>query len=563
MDLFDVDPNEILGEVTKPTPNSNYEKLLNFLINNEYETLYKRYAAVAPDENWYKEIYLSYPNANLSWELTDTLGQVFCPETRCQGFILHYLYALITMEGNTLAWVSTLYANLMDKLKYKGIRFTQEEVSEALLDLEKRYLVKRVGNNIWHQSLYDAEKTIVHALKDIGTNPKDPLNDSEKFRGHLFDDQFKILDAVRTHRLIVVDGLPGVGKSTSTGQIVKYLEDNGIAVWLLAPTGLAAKTLGEKCHRSARTLHSFVFMKNEIVGETAFIIDEFSMVETRIFAQFLRKIDSCNATIILVGDTGQLPSIGPGLLLREFIELKDELNFSYHKLSEIVRQAKDSEIIFNAHQIRKGSGQLTNKGQFQFFERNEREASEFLIKFAVKLHDTQKNFIVLSPTHKGICGVSNLNSQLREIFNPPDLGKQEAQRGKWRVGDKVLIKQNFYDIGLVNGDIGYIESILDEHLFIFKTLDLRSVKIDRDVISTLRHAYALTIHSAQGQEFDTVIMPFVNNFTIQLQRKLFYTAVTRAKKQVIIFGNREALLKAILTDKESHRKTGIKALMEA
>ena len=554
MDLFS---NE---EMASLVPQTNFEKLLEFFNSNGYSRLAKSYAVAPPEDSWYNEIYFNYPGLGLSWDVTDALGQIFCSQFRCHGYILHYLCALTTVEGNTLAYVNTLYENLVEKLKYKKTWFNREEVQSALTELESRYLIKRHGNHVWHQSLYDAENTIVHALKDVGVQEKDPLNDSLTFRGSLTDDQYAILESVRTKRMVIVDGLPGTGKTFSTSQVVKYFEDNGIPVWLLAPTGLAAKTLGERCQRQARTLHSFVYLKNEIVGETAFIIDEFSMVDTRIFAQFLRKVNTCNATIILVGDTGQLPSIGPGLVFREMIEMKDKVGIAYHKLEKIVRQEQESEIVINAHHIRRGEGALLNKGQFLFFEKGEMEASEFLIKFAVKLHASDKNFVVLSPTHKGICGVSNLNMHLREIFNPPEPGKMEAKHGKWRTGDRVLVNQNFYDFGLVNGDIGNID-IHDETTFMLKTLDGRSVKIDRDIIETLKHAYALTIHKAQGQEFETVVMPFVNGFTIQLQRKLLYTAVTRAKKQVIIFGNRNAIQKAISTDKEVHRKTGLKILM--
>lgn len=557
MDLFSV---ELEASIT-PVAQTNHDRLLRFFSDNGYKGLFRSYSAAPPDESWYKNIYLSYPNSNLDWDVTDALGEIFCPETRCHGYILHHLYALITLEGNTLASVNTLYENLMEKIRFKGVRFQREQVFSALAELESGYLVKRIGNSIWHQSLYDSENTIVHALKDIGAEKKDLMNDSAKFRGSLTDTQYKILEAVQSKRIVIVDGLPGTGKTFTTSQIVQYLEDNGIPVWLLAPTGLAAKTLGDRCNRQARTLHSFVFMKNEIVGEIAFIIDEFSMVDTRIFAQFLRKVNACNATIILVGDTGQLPSIGPGLVFRELIELREKLNISYHRLEDIIRQGKESEIIVNAHHIRRGEGGLLNKGQFLFFEKNEMDTSEFLIKFAVKLHDAKKNFIVLSPTHKGMCGVSNLNTHLREIFNPPAVEKMEARKGRWRVGDKILINQNFYDFGLVNGDIGYITDIIDESTFMMLTLDNRTIKIDKDIIETLKHAYALTIHKAQGQEFETVVMPFVNNFTIQLQRKLLYTAVTRAKSQVIIFGNREALIKAIQTDKEERRRTGLKVLM--
>ena len=287
------------------------------------------------------------------------------------------------------------------------------------------------------------------------------------------------------------------------------------------------------------------------------------MVDVKIFSTFM-EIISENSILFFVGVIGQLPSIGPGQLLKEMISMKDHYNIAYKKLDKIIRQAEGSDIISNAHRIRHGEQNIKkNSDTFSFLAyEDESDASKQLIRFSVTLQEKGRDFIVLSPTHRGPCGVEFLNENLRELFNPADIGKVEAIKGKWREGDKILVNQNFYHLGLVNGDIGYIKKILDDKQFVITVMGTE-YSVGKEVIEALKHAYALTIHKSQGQEFDVVLMPFVKSFTIQLQRKLLYTAVTRAKKKVIILGHEEAVNRAIATDREQYRRTGLKILAGA
>jgi len=542
----------------------NHKKLLNYLSRNGFNSYYQRYKKAPPQESWYKNLYLNYPNNEITWELTDKLGQIFCPEHRCHGWLNYYLCHVICSEGNTVADLRTIYDNFHAALKWKHIRFEKDVFVQALKDLKELHHIYAIGSVVWHHSLYESEHKIVTQLDDMKATPLEELSDPDTFKEGLTEDQYEILRAVRCHRINILDGLPGTGKTFTCERIVKYLEDNGIPVWLLAPTGLAAKTLGEKCGKPARTLHSFVYKSPEVTGGTvAYLIDEFSMVDTKIFSAFMEKITK-DSILILVGDVGQLPSIGPGQLLKELISMKDHYNIAYRRLDKIIRQAAGSDIITNAHKIRHGE-QNIKKGSDSFtflpYDKEE-DVSKQLIRFSTTLQEKGRDFIVLSPTHKGPCGGEFLNENLRGIFNPPDITKMEAQKGKWREGDKILVNQNFYHLGLVNGDIGYIKKILDDKQFVITVMGA-DYSIGKEVIEALRHAYALTIHKSQGQEFDVVVMPFVNSFTIQLQRKLFYTAVTRAKKKVIVLGHESAINRAIATDREQFRRTGLKILAGA
>lgn len=545
-------------EVTLET-DDKYAKLLKLLqVHPWHKSSYKYFLKSPPESGFYDSIYIRFPEKNLSWDVTDYLGQHFCPQHRIHGHILYYLHSIICQEGHTLADVRTVYENF--SLKFRGkISCTKVEFFKALAEVKETHAIVVMGNSIWHHSNYEAENSIVHTLDDISRRVQAPLGDTSAYKQDLTEKQYAILDCIRTSRISIMDGLPGTGKTWTAAKIVAYLKANNIPLHLLAPTGLAAKTIGERCKMEARTIHSFVMREFTHTGDVAFIIDEFSMVDTRIFAKFLVKIQECNPILILIGDTGQLPSIGPGQILKELIGLRDRFKISYHSLKDIIRQEKDSEIIYNAHAIRRGDTQLLNDRQFKFFENDDNASSEFIIKAAKKLNEGKRDFIVLSPTHKGVCGVAFLNENLRQLFNPAEFGKQESHKGAWREGDKILVNQNFYDYGLVNGDIGIIQKIIAENQFVLKILD-HDYTVNKDVIDTLKHAYALTVHKSQGQEFDTVLMPFVNAFSIQLQRKLFYTAVTRAKKQVLIFGNKVAVNKAITTDREEFRKTGLKIL---
>jgi RecD/TraA family predicted helicase len=547
------------------------EQLIELLKKSPFKHLVAAFETNPPDDDFYQNLYIKFPLRNLTWEQTDFIGKSFCPNHRVHGIILYYLHSMVCTFGDTLARVNTMYDNYKKRVERQPKLFvtcSKEDWYKALEELEQLKMVviaeEKLRDNstvkyAWHYTNYYSEEIISHTFSELSKTGLPELIDSSGFKGELTEKQYAVLESIKSNRVTIMDGLPGTGKTFTCEKIVKYLEACGIPIWLLAPTGRAAKNLSDRCKRPARTIHSFVLKRTEIHGDVAFLIDEFSMVDTKIFSRFLEKIFvTSNPILILVGDEGQLPSIGAGQVFKELIELHKKWNIAYHKLEEIIRQQSDSEIIQNAHNIRRGDTKLVDKNQFRFVQMDETEVSENIIKAAKKLKESNKDFIVLSPTHKGVCGVSYLNEQLREIFNPPEIGKIETEDG-WRVGDRILINQNFYDLGLVNGDIGNIKAIHGEKEMTI-TIAEQDFRIGKDVIYTLKHAYVTTIHKAQGGEFDVVIMPFVKSFSIQLQRKLLYTAVTRAKKQVVIFGHREALVKAIESNKEDTRHTGLKIL---
>jgi len=539
----------------------NYERLLHLLKNSKFESWYKNFQKLEPHDSFYENLYIKFPLEGMTWDVTDHIGKEFCPQYRLHGQIMNYLFAELTkVGGHTCADIKTLFDNFRHKINFPNL--DKEAFKEALRYLVNIKSIEIRGSTIWHNFWYMSEHKVVYGLLEINSMSQIDLGNTSGYRGVLTDKQFAILDSIQKNRLTVVDGLPGTGKTTTAKKITEYLIANEYPVHHLAPTALAARNLAEKCGAvKGITMHSFVLRHSNITGKAAFIIDEFSMVETRIFSRFLEVIQNCDPIIVLVGDVGQLPSIGAGQLLKDMIQYRDRFGFAYHHLDEIIRQEKESEIIKNAHLIRKGDTSLKYQNEFIFVEQEEEDAAESIIKVSKKLAATNKNFVVLSPTHKGVCGVTSLNENLRDIFNPPSNTKNETRDGVWREGDRILVNHNFYDIGLVNGDIGEIKKIVKDDKFEI-VIAGQSYSVDKDVISNLKLAYALTIHKSQGQEFDYVLIPFVNAFSIQLQRKLFYTAITRAKKQIYMFGHKSAINKAILSTREDFRKSGIKTLLD-
>jgi len=243
-------------------------------------------------------------------------------------------------------------------------------------------------------------------------------------------------------------------------------------------------------------------------------------------------------------------------------------------LTQIFRQAQKSEIVVNSHRINRGEGILTGKedSDFRFVSLDDSRIPDLIVKMASKLKDRDANFQVLSPKYDGIAGVTNLNERLREVLNPPGAGKTEVAFGKvsFRVGDRLMVIKNDYKLGVYNGDMGKLVDIRSDFLRVRvhglgeDGLDANVEIPKSDVLQKLRLAYAITVHKCQGSEFDTIIIPMVREHGRMLQRNLFYTAVTRAKKKVWVIGDRGSVQRAIENDKVVARNTGFgKAILEA
>lgn len=509
-------------------------------------------------ESWINQVYLKYP-FGLSWQGTDALGKVFCPEDRLAGHVLYFLNNKITQEGHTCYPLTLLFGAL--KLNFPHLVSDKDSVEPSLRKLIELGKIIVKDKAVWIQHSYADESQILAGIRDCVSRKPDVDVPLEAYTSGLTEAQAEAIRALSKSRLLILDGLPGTGKTFSSAKIVKYLEADGYAVTLLAPTGLAAKNLKDRCKKHASTIHSFVLsQKNKeapLHGRHAFLIDEFSMVDSRILSEFFEVIQDTTPVLVFVGDTNQLPSVGPGNLLSEIIALKDKLGLSYVKLTQIIRQKTGSEIALNAALIREGKTKLVNDSEFKFYEMGEADIPQMILKSAQKMTNEKRDFVVLSPVKKGPCGVDALNIILREVFNPPAVQKRENE--DWREGDKILVNRNFYDFGLVNGDIGLIKEIKSDKSMVI-TISDKEYTINKEVILSLKHAYAITAHKSQGNEFETVLLPFVDSFGIMLKNRLLYTAITRAKRKCVVFGSTSALNKAIRSTKDQDRFTGLQLI---
>jgi exodeoxyribonuclease V alpha subunit len=374
---------------------------------------------------------------------------------------------------------------------------------------------------------------------------------------------------------MVITGGPGTGKTTIINAIIKIYQRMGQKVLLSAPTGRAAKRMTEATGYEAKTIHrlleyspgSGAFKKNEsnTLEADLIIIDEVSMVDTVLMYHFLKAVPF-KATLILVGDVDQLPSVGAGNVLRDII---DAHCLPVVKLNEIFRQSRESMIIVNAHRINNGEMPLFRGDEgylhdFYFFAIEEPEKVLEKIVYLCKEgipsrfgYDPLDAIQILTPMHKGVVGVSNLNIELQKELNP---GRDELIRGGriFRAGDKVLQIRNNYDKDVYNGDIGRVKDIDRETQEVLVEFDGRIVSYEYADLDEIVLAYAISVHKSQGSEYPVIVMPLLTQHFILLQRNLLYTGITRGKKLVILVGTRKALAIAIKNNKPQMRYTMLK-----
>lgn len=387
----------------------------------------------------------------------------------------------------------------------------------------------------------------------------------------LSDAQREALYKLRDNRVLVLTGLPGTGKTTLIRAIVRLFKQTGMSFILAAPTGIAAKRLSAVTGEPAGTIHrtfgydgqNWEFNGRNKYGIGAVIVDEMSMVDQELFYRVLDALHP-SSLLVLVGDDAQLPSVGPGNVLREMISCPE---IPHVRLTQIFRQSQQSEIVIASHKINKGEApQLDGRkpeSEFQFVHiQDEDRIVELIVQMAVKLKARDANFQVLSPKYDGTIGVHNLNDQIREQLNPLQ-GQMQWKAGKlnFREGDRLMVIRNDYKLNVYNGDMGKLISIGREELKVrihgvgAGALDTYVDIPKSQVASMLRLAYAITVHKSQGSEFDTIVLPVVSSQGRMLQRNLFYTAITRAKKKAWLLGHHAAVYRAIGNDRVVQRNT--------
>lgn len=411
-----------------------------------------------------------------------------------------------------------------------------------------------------------------------------------------------VLNAL-TESVSIITGLPGSGKTTSLRMALTLLHEAGVQPLVVAPTGIAAKRVASVTGVTASTIHRAFKAKGieseggrestyaGVVGERGdgslsdgsdeewgygpgkphpaevVVIDESSMVDQAV----LYRVLSCtrpDCRIVFVGDAAQLPSVGAGNVLRDLIESG---RFPTVSLTEIFRQADTSPIVTAAHDIFHGRvPEAPVKSDFSLLPlADDEEVLKTILSVSEKLYGQRANFQVLSPRHAGTLGVTNLNTRLRAILNPAQPGLNEVTLGgeTLREGDRVIVCKNDYKLGVFNGDVAKV-NFIDKNA---KEIEIKIhgppvvlVRIPRASAGTLlRLAYAVTVHRCQGLEYDAVVMPIVDGFAHQLQRNLFYTAITRAKKKVLLVGTHRAMERAVLNNREDARNTLFAARLRA
>lgn len=388
--------------------------------------------------------------------------------------------------------------------------------------------------------------------------------------------QLAAVKAFINSKIMVITGGPGTGKTTIINAIIRVCNKMGQKVLLAAPTGRAAKRITETTGREAKTIHRLLeyspagssgeggFKRNEAnpLETDLVVVDEASMVDTLLMHHFLKALPS-GATLVLVGDVDQLPSVGPGNVLRDII---DAGCFQVIRLNEIFRQSRRSMIIVNAHRINNGEMPLAAHGgetlrDFYFFTVEEPDKvlekvirlckEELPSRFGYRpLDDIQ----VLAPMHRGTVGVANLNAELQKALN--SAGQEFSRGGKlFKIGDKVMQIRNNYDKDVYNGDIGRITDIDRETQELKVSYDGRSVSYDFSEIDEIVLAYAISVHKSQGSEYPVVIIPVLTQHYMLLQRNLLYTGVTRGKRLAILIGTKKALAIAVRNSRPQERYT--------
>lgn len=382
-------------------------------------------------------------------------------------------------------------------------------------------------------------------------------------------------EAVRqalTDKVVIITGGPGTGKTTLVRAVLTIYKQLGAHCCLAAPTGRAAKRLSETTHHPASTLHRLLefspqagrFLRDEQkpLSADCIIVDESSMLDSLLVHYLLKAIPQ-QATLILVGDVDQLPSVGPGNVLRDLIACG---RFPVVRLREIFRQARESQIVINAHRIQQGHfPRIPEKGEelqdFYFIEKTDPEETlQVILKLCTERipgrfgFDPVEQIQVLSPMNRGAVGSHRLNLALQEALNPQGLAIEKGGQ-VYRVGDKVMQIRNNYDKDVFNGDWGRITKIDTENQELKVTIDGREVPYDFSELDELVLAYSITVHKAQGSEYPAVVIPLLTQHYMMLQRNLLYTAMTRARKLAVIVGSKKALAVAIRNDRMQHRFT--------
>ncbi len=507
---------------------------------------------------------------------------------RIKAAILYIMNEISNTYGHSYYYEEELIMLLPRVL---GVNIAEDTFYEAINSLIKDVDIIKNDEKYYLREMFESEKLIVRRFKLLSHQEdlkayklEDKIKEIESFYNIKYnEDQLEAIRKSYLKHFLIITGGPGTGKTTIMKAIVelirimnKYSYNDLLAkVALLAPTGRAAKRMSETTNLKASTIHRFLkwqketnkFQVNEYNKSSAeiVIIDEASMIDTLLMANLLKGL-SVGCKIILVGDDHQLPSVGPGQVLHDLIGSEA---LEVVELKKLYRQGKDSNIITLAYQIRNGQvdRNIFNKEEdLTFISCAPSLVLQNIKEVASTYRDmSYKNFQILAPMYKGLNGIDAINKDLQLIYNKKQETKKELTIGEvtFREEDKVIQLTNMPDDNVYNGDIGLIENIITtSKKEININFDGNYVKYTPSNFSNFRLAYAISIHKAQGSEFDVVILPLVRSYSKMLYRKLVYTAVTRAKKKLYLIGDLNALDIAIQNTNTDIRRTTIKDFLK-
>ena len=525
---------------------------------------------------------------NMNFKKIDTIalknGLAKDAPIRVEATIVYIMNELSNVYGHSYYFKEELLTYLPRVL---GQNITEELFLTSLDNLEKNLQIVRKEEKYYLKEMYEAETLITKRFRMLSHEEDKVIKDIdlkikelEELLGITYNEQqFLAIKNSILKKFIIITGGPGTGKTTIMKGVTElYRTINKLSyselqekIALLAPTGRAAKRMSESTLLKASTIHRFLkwqketnkFQVNEYNKSRVefVIIDEASMIDTYLMAHLLRGI-SANCKIVLVGDDHQLPSVGPGQVLHDLIESN---SLEKVELTELYRQGKDSNILSLAYDIRQGkvNEKIFNIGEdLTFIKATPDQVIDNILEITDTYKDlSYKDFQILCPMYKTIAGIDEINKHVQNRINKKTKSKKELAYGDviYREEDKVLQLTNMPDENVYNGDIGIIKEIkTSPKKEIIIDFDGNIVKYTPSNFANFRLAYAISIHKAQGSEFDVVVIPIVKNFNKMLYRKLIYTGITRSKKKLYLIGDLASLNYAVSNDNADIRRTTIK-----
>ena len=609
LDVLDNDP-ELIHEVPKLTQRMReniiqYWKsdradrktmiyLLGYGISKSYaERIYQEYGLDTigvVESNPYK---LAEDVDGIGFKKADQIarnkGIEFDNPNRIRAGILYALSQLVN-NGHTYAPQDVLMQTSSELLDVDNFDLIEQELAKNLLEgnLKQERLVDEDGNTIegiYLPMYYHSERGAARLMKILINTPSKILNNSDEVDWEelleelsqensveLNDQQQSAVQAALISKVSILTGGPGTGKTTTLQMVIHALEELGYEYALASPTGRAAKRLQEATEREARTIHrllgftpqgGFQYDEDQPLDIDMLIVDEASMIDIVLFYNMLKAVKS-TTHLMLVGDIDQLPSVGAGNVLNDVI---DSGVAKVTRLTHIFRQHDKSYIVVNAHRVNEGEMPFTDNqsDDFYFFGATDPQQAADLVVDIVNnripknfgydpLYDVQ----VIAPMYRGQAGVNMLNTNLQQALNGGSHLAEKNFKGRiFRIKDKVMQTKNNYDKDVFNGDIGYIHSIDYDDKKLNVTIDGYYVEYDWADAEQLIHAYCISTHRSQGSEYPVVVMPVLTQHYMMLQRNLIYTAITRAKKMVVLVGDRRAIGMAVNNNQVAERYSAL------